>query len=343
MSTSALGFRIEQILGAGSTSTVVLARRLDEDRQVVVKVLQPELLEHQEILARARDEARLLAMLQHPNIVRVEALAVHHGYPLVVMEYVEGVDLGTLLRSGMVAVPPGEAVEIVRCTALALDTANTAPLGPDGARLHVVHRDIKPSNLLLGVDGRVKVVDFGLARAVFEDREARTDAFVLGSMGFVAPERYDVLEPTPAIDVFALGVTFAELLTARTLLLPRARDRHDAELARQLGRLAPSGLADEARDQLRTLITRMCAFTPEERPSAGEIAASLSTWLETFGVTPDLATFAAERIPVIRSKRPVVAPADHPAWSQVRFLEDAEPAEERGAIDRLLALFRWRG
>jgi eukaryotic-like serine/threonine-protein kinase len=342
VSSSAQGFRIEEILGAGSTSTVVLARRGEGDHRFVIKVLQPELLEHQEILARTRDEARLLEMLQHPNIVRVEALAVHHGHPLVLMEYVDGVDLGTLLRAGMQPVPAPEAVEIVRCTALALDTANTAPLGPDGARLHVVHRDVKPSNLLLGLDGSVKVVDFGLARAEFEDREARTDAFVLGSMGFVAPERYSLLQPTAAIDVYALGITFAELLSARTLLLPRARDRHDAELARQLARIAPPELPDAARIELHGVISRMCGFEPVDRPSAGDVAAELGAWLARYELKPDLVALAAARIPEIRAKRKSRPPAEHPAWANVAFLEEAEP-EGRRPIERLLALFKWRG
>src|SRR5262249_62127551 len=106
--------------------------------------------------------------------------------------------------------------------------------GPDGHVLNVVHRDIKPSNLLLSRTGAVKVVDFGLARAAFDGREARTDAFVLGSMGFVAPERYEALEPTPAVDVDALGGTLAQLLTRKVLLLPRDPHRHARDLAEQV-------------------------------------------------------------------------------------------------------------
>src|SRR5262245_11305664 len=134
-------YQVLQILGSGSSSTVVLASVAAGT--VVVKVLQPQLADHQELLARTRDEARLLHLLRHPNIVGVQELVVHRGHPVVVMEYVDGVDLGTLIRlTGPVS--PADAVAVVVGTARALHAASTGT-GPGGQPLRVVHRDIKPS------------------------------------------------------------------------------------------------------------------------------------------------------------------------------------------------------
>lgn len=331
------GYQIDEVLGTGSTSTVVRARPRGEDRSIVVKVLQPELLDHREILGRTRDEAKLLALLAHPNIVSVEAFVIHHGRPLVVMEYVDGVDLGLLLRlTG--PLPVLEAVEIARITAGALHAVNTAP-GEDGRVLHVVHRDIKPSNLLLARDGTIKLVDFGLARAQFSERETRTDAFVLGSMGFVAPERYEALEPTPAVDVYALGVTLFQLLTAKMLVVPRSL-RHDEELARQLGFLALPGVTDEARAELVSILTRMCYQDPSQRMTSEAVAVALAGWLARHGYTPQLPAFAAERIAIIRA-RPAGPVREHPAWGELAFLEEPEHKPRR--FKRLFAWFGWLG
>jgi serine/threonine-protein kinase len=336
--TSERGYLIDEILGTGSTSTVVRARPQGESRPIVVKVLQPELLDHREILGRTRDEAKLLALLAHPNIVAVEAFVVHHGRPLVVMEYVDGADLGLVLRmTGAVPVP--EAVEIAKIAARTLHAANTAP-GEDGHVLDVVHRDIKPSNLLLAHDGTVKLVDFGLARAQFSERETHTDAFVLGSMGFVAPERYEAMEPTPAVDVYALGVTLLQLLTARLLVVPRGA-RHDEELFRQLNQMKLSGLTEEARAELVELIGKMCRQNPAMRVSSDSVASELGAWLGRHGLVPDLPSFAAGRIDAVRKKRPQGSVREHPAWAELAFLEQPEGLGGR-ALQRVLAWFGWK-
>lgn len=334
--SSAHGYQIDEVLGTGSTSTVVRARPRGEDRSIVVKVLQPELLEHREILGRTRDEAKLLALLAHPNIVAVEAFVVHRGRPLVVMEYVDGADLGVLLRvTGPVPVP--EAVAIARIAAGALHAANTAP-GEDGRVLHVVHRDVKPSNLLLARDGTVKLVDFGLARAQFSERETRTDAFVLGSMGFVAPERYELLEPTPAVDVYALGVTLCQLLTGKLLVVPRGA-RHDEELARQLAQMQLPGLPERALAEIASLIAQMCRQKPDQRLTAEVVAQELGEWAARHGQAPDLPAFAAARIALIRQKQPLAPAREHPAWAELAFLE--EPERSGGRLARLLG-WLWR-
>lgn len=336
-------FQVVEILGAGSYGTVVLARPVDEDRLVVVKVLQPELLAQPEILKRTRDEARLLAKLHHPAIVAVERLTAYNGRPVVVMEYVDGCDLGTLLRSHRKGLPAAEALELVRRVADALDAAWNEP-SDTGRPLHVVHRDLKPTNVLLSRRGEVKVVDFGLARAEFDDRETETEVKVLGSIGYMSPERFDTQIAGPSVDVYALGITLVQLMTGRNLLLPRAGHRHDVELRRQLAHVKPPDLEPGAAEELHALIGEMCAFDPTRRPTAGQVAARLGGLIAGAGLAPDLAALAASM-----PTREVQPPIRHQSWDDVSFLDEGSregeepkieplPASAQGPLQKLLGM-----
>ena len=339
MGSASFGFELVEILGAGSSSTVVTARPTGEDRLVILKVLHRDLSEDEEITGRTRDEARLLSQLRHPNIVAVEALTSRRGCPIVVMEHIDGADLGTLLRYAPSGFPAAEVIEMVRLVAGALDAAFTAP-GASGRPLRVVHRDIKPSNVLLSIAGDVKVVDFNLASAQFEGQETTDGEPVLGSRGYVAPECYASRHVAPSIDVYALGITLVELLTGRTVVVPRSADRHDAELARVLGHVAPEGLDATAIDAVRRVAAAACAYDPARRPTSEQLSASLADLARSAALAPDLRGFAAARIGDLRRRAP---PRDHDAseWDRVAFL-DADPtteeprAAEPSALTRLL-------
>lgn len=173
---------ILETLGEGSFGTVYVAR-VEEGalaRTLVLKVLKATWADNPEILTRARDEAVLLARLNHDNIVRVEQLTEIEGRPAVVMEHIQGLTLDQVLRANG-PMPIGVAIEIVHKVASALDAAyNRAPPGEDEP-LRVIHRDIKPSNIIVSVAGAVKVLDFGTARADHGAREARTSSLTMGS------------------------------------------------------------------------------------------------------------------------------------------------------------------
>ncbi len=312
MSRSTAGYRILEILGTGAYGTVCVARPHDRDHKVVIKVLRPELSDHPDILARTRDEARLLSRLSHPHIVAVEALTEHRGRPVIVMEHVDGSDLETVLHHHRAGLPAPIAFALIGAVASALDAAWES--------LRVVHRDLKPSNLLLSTDGTIKIVDFGLAHAEFEDRETQTQAQVLGSMGFMAPEQGGSGPTLPSVDVYALGITLVLLLVSRTLLLPRGPIRHDPELHRQLQLLQVPGISEEAQEALRRLLSRMCAFEPTERPSASQVVEVLATLAQP--VAPSaLAAFGEAAVARARSRRRPLPPARHPDWALVSFLD----------------------
>ena len=149
----------------GTFARVYLAEARDGDglsRIVAVKVLKKQWSESEDVLARVRDEARLLARLRHKNILRVEALSQVDGQPALVMEFVDGVDLKQLiehLKHQKRALPRRAAYAIARDTASALEGAYfKAPFGQKES-LQVVHRDVKPSNIMVSVEGEVKVLE----------------------------------------------------------------------------------------------------------------------------------------------------------------------------------------
>ncbi len=259
-------FTLLRTLGRGAHGAVHLAElRDDEDfvQTLAVKRLLPECSGDAELVGRLKDEARLLALLHHEHIVRVHGLTRIDGGLAILMEPVDGVDLACLVGGG--PVPARVAVDIVEAVADALDAAWNAV--PPGQRepLRVVHRDIKPSNVMLTARGGVKVMDFGVARATFDHREAETRSQQLGTARYMAPERWLSGRAGHESDVFSLGVTLLELASGRPAERPRLSPGLFADdLGRLLERVAP---------ELRDLICAMCAFEPSERPSAAVVAA----------------------------------------------------------------------
>ncbi|MCB9679210.1 MAG: serine/threonine protein kinase [Alphaproteobacteria bacterium] len=259
-------FRFLDKLGRGAFGEVHLAElRTDEDfvQTVAVKWLHSEYSDDVELAGRLRDEARLLGLLQHPNVVRVSGLTRIDGRLAVLMEPVAGRDL-----TGA-HVPPRATAEIVAAVADALDAAwETVPPGRSEP-LRVVHRDIKPSNIMVTRRGQVKVMDFGVARATFESREAQTRSQQYGTARYMAPERWiEGIAEAPS-DVFSLGITLVELASGEAVGRPRlSREGFDADLAEPIARL-------DAWPELRDLAREMVAFSPADRPSAAAVSERL--------------------------------------------------------------------
>jgi serine/threonine protein kinase len=178
-------FQILRILGAGAQGVVVLAYDHEDAAQqpVVLKVLQRPA--GTDSLRQLQDEARILAWLSHPNIVKVHRLLEKDGQPIVVMEHVEGASTMEQLVRARSGLPPAVAVEVAHRAARALHGAWHAR-GPDGHPMRIVHRDVRPANLLVSLSGQVKVVDFGVALGPFEGADPTT---FLGTPGYIAPER----------------------------------------------------------------------------------------------------------------------------------------------------------
>jgi serine/threonine protein kinase len=277
MSTGRRKFRIIKEIAEGGFGKVYLAEQISADgfsRIVAVKLLHAKWSSHDEVVMRTRDEARLLGLIRHQHIVKVEDLTSIDGKCAIVMEYLEGCDLKwmmTWLKEQGHVFPRASLFEIVLASASALDAAyNGLPL-QGGEPLHVIHRDIKPSNIFVTTAGGVKVLDFGTARANFAEREAKTQALAFGSQGYMAPERMLGEEDTPAADIFSLGISLYELLTLESFgRIPPRPNKFAAKVEEQIGGLPLEGDPDWVQ-QVKEVLFLMMSYEPDERPSAAQI------------------------------------------------------------------------
>lgn len=310
-------FQIIGVLGTGAQGVVALAHDHEDasSEPIVLKVLKGRVPDSAS-LTRLRDEARILAWLCHPNIVKVHRLLEKDGLPIVVMEHVEGASAMEQVRAHG-PLPTGVALEIAHRAALALDAAYNAA-GPDGHPMRIVHRDVKPANLLVTRDGEVKVVDFGIATGAFED--GSVDGEFMGTPGYIAPERRNGGADTPAVDVYALGATLFVLLTGKILVQPVTEGRHDASLERAVAHLAPVDVDDAVGRALRSLICDMCRFEPDTRPTLPGLVQRLESVSGRLG-PPDLHGWATAKVRPLLDGRPLTSAQAHPYWPDLAFLE----------------------
>ncbi len=248
----------------GGTAEVWRAWDEREHRPVAAKILHAHLLPDDESRSRLTDEARAVAGLAHPGIIRV--LDIDPGpAPAVILELVEGEPLSARLqREGPLSTR--EAASIAAALADALYHAHTRG---------VVHRDVKPGNVLLGNDGRPRLIDFGIARILGEAAERRTETgMVMGTLRYMAPEQLAGEPVTPRADLYGLGAVLFEMLTGA----PPYPAPSPAELIEQQA-AGPPALAGT--DPVVARLTRAClARNPADRPRhAGLVAAALRAWL----------------------------------------------------------------
>ena len=262
-------------LGRGGFGAVFKARLVGDagfTKLVAIKMLHDEGSARKEFGDRLRDEARLLARLRHRAIVAVDDLVRIEGRWAVVMEYVEGADLLSLIRLG--PIPARSSIEIAIEVASALHVVHSATDAITGKPLHIVHRDLKPSNVRVTPHGEVKLLDFGIARAAFEGREAVTGSLRFESAGYVAPERLFGMD-SAAADIFSLGVVLYEMLAGERLgplperQIPYERAR-DQALEALIQRAPEQNLAGVV-----AIIARALAFEDRDRPSADQLADQL--------------------------------------------------------------------
>lgn len=186
-------------------------------RPVAIKSIRPELVGEPEFVTMFLDEARLAANVQSPHVVHTFDLGrTDAGVPFMVMELVLGATVSQLLRACQPEpLPRPYAVEILRQALLGLEDAHSA-LSPRGDPLQLVHRDLAPKNILVGIDGRTRIMDFGVAHAV--ERLTRTSTGqVKGTVRYLSPEQADLQPVDQRSDVFAMGIVAFEMLTGTHL------------------------------------------------------------------------------------------------------------------------------
>ncbi len=314
-------YKLLEIAAAGTFGTVCIAQDLHRGRLVALKVLKQAHLHRPRVIARTRDEAVMLSRLDHPNIVHVDGLVQINDRPVVVMEWVRGVSLEDLVRANPKGLPVGVAVDLVRQATEALKAAWESPDPGGTGPMAIIHRDVKPSNMILAVSGALKMVDFGIARADFEGKEAKTMSMVLGARGYLAPERLDGHDDKPSVDIYSLGICLYEFVTGRHIVLSVHEAFHAEALQKNLDKCQPPGISAAAREALCGIIADMCRYREADRPDHGALARRLGAFLDDHDLRPDMAAFALERVLPMFARRKRTRPIDHPGYPDLAFLD----------------------
>jgi serine/threonine protein kinase len=196
-------YQLLEELGSGGMAEVFRARDLMLDRYVAIKILRKDFSGNLDFQNHFRQEARAAANLSHPNIVTVHDFGFAEDLLFIVMEYIPGKDLKQLLRQrGRYSIEDGIPLMIQACAGIGY-----------AHRAGLVHCDIKPHNMLVSPDGRLKVTDFGIARALATITPGERTDVVWGSPLYFSPEQAQGEAPSPASDVYSLGVVLYEVLS----------------------------------------------------------------------------------------------------------------------------------
>ncbi len=258
-------YRLVTALGTGASAHVYLADDISLHRRVAIKVLHPALAGDEAFLKRFRAEARAAAALNHPNILQVYDSGEQYGEPYLVLEYLAGGSLRQLYDTGLL-LSPEQAVEVGRDAAAGLDYAH---------RRGVVHRDIKPANLLFDADRRLRIADFGLARALAEAAWTEPDGAILGTARYAAPEQVEGLVLDGKADVYALALVLYEGVTG---VSPFVGDTTVATLMARVDTLLPE---HEALGPLGDVLEWAAAPDPSERYDAAQLKTRLGELADT--------------------------------------------------------------
>ncbi|MEU6228584.1 Stk1 family PASTA domain-containing Ser/Thr kinase [Streptomyces sp. NPDC047042] len=262
-------YRVDARIAVGGMATVYRAVDTRLDRVLALKVMHPSLAADVSFVERFIREAKSVARLAHPNVVQVFDQGTDGSYVYLAMEYVAGCTLRDVLRERG-ALQPRAAFDILEPVLAALGAAHRAGF---------VHRDMKPENVLIGDDGRVKVADFGLVRAV--DTVTNTTGAVLGTVSYLAPEQIETGTTDPRVDVYACGIVLYEMLTGDQ---PHYGDSPALVLYKHLHEDVPppSSLVPGLAHELDALVASATARNADIRPY--DAVALLAQVLETRSV-----------------------------------------------------------
>jgi len=312
---------VERQLGRGGMGAVYLATDRLSGQRVAVKVLPASLARERDIRERFVREARALAALDHPGIVPLVTFAQDGDDRFLVMKYVAGESLEALLaRSGVL--DPDRAAAIVRSMAEALDYAHTHG---------VIHRDIKPGNVLVADDGRVVIVDFGIARTSDGGRRVTETGMLMGTPQYMSPEQIVGAPVDGRADLYACGLVLYEMLTGappfdgdRTFDILRAHvDETPIDVAVARAAVAPD--ATPIPDPLRDIVGMLLQKDPAARPASGRALIQHLDGLAPPTSTTTRPTTAHRRPTSSRARRPT---SETPAAAFSERFDDADDVDD---------------
>ncbi len=314
-------YQVIRLLGHGGMANVYEARDTLLDRRVAVKTIHPHLVDDSKLLQRFQHEAKLLASLRHPHIVRFYDFDIFNGQPFMVMEYLEGGTLAKKLteaRSQQKRLPEGEVLQILEAIAAALDYAHA-----HGA----IHRDIKPANILFTRENAPVVTDFGITKILSESLHISLTGSVIGTPAYMAPEQASGAAIDQRTDIYALGVMLYEMATGRT---PFQGNSPTDIIIKQLtvSPPAPRQYNPTLPNIAQAVILKALAKDPARRyDRAGEFARTFRAALESEPESRDLLKIESEA-PTIIEALPVVAQSSLQFWHPQDQPPDSEPLSE---------------
>ncbi len=279
-------YQIERMVGRGGMGSVYRALDVMVGDVVALKILDASVATSGDQIEWFRREVRLARRITHPNVARTHDMGEQAGAHYITMEFVEGTTLQDLLRTREAAAGEGEgkrrrqALEPARAARIALAVSEGLSAAHAAG---VVHRDLKPANVLIDLNGRVVLTDFGIARAMADENAGARTQGVVGTPLYMAPEQLSGLAVDQRADIYALGLMLSEMLTGE---LPFAGQ---TPIATALARLTqpppdPRTLHPEIPEPLAELVLQCLAMQPNERPaSAAAVAERLRAWLVTSG------------------------------------------------------------
>ena len=332
-SETVLNGRYRLVAQQGSGGMAVIYKAIDQalGRTVAVKILRPSLTNDPQFLARFRNEARSVANLAHPNIVTVHDVGSDGPTHYIVMEFVEGTDLKRIIKAEG-ALPVDRALNLAIQICAGIGFAHRAGL---------VHADVKPQNMLVTKDDVVKVTDFGIAQALSDAQPGEKQQVVWGSPHYFAPEQARGEKPTPASDVYSIGIVMFEMLTGR---LPyTGANQQELALAHIRDRIP---MATEFNPNVPENLAKIVYKTMSKEPAARyRMADQLGHILASYRDRGREDTIAQQRpaaptiVPSVAPTLPNVSPAPStqlppppptPAWQQQTWQQGSRPPIPQG-------------
>ncbi len=298
-------YRLDAQQGAGGMAVIYKAFDQELRRTVAVKVLRPSLTSDPAFLARFKNEARSVANLNHPNIVTVYDVGSDDQMYYIVMEFIEGQDLKKIIKASG-AMTPDRVLNVAAQICRGIGFAHRAGL---------VHADVKPQNILVTRDDVVKVTDFGIAQAFNEGTPGEKQSVVWGSPHYFAPEQARGEKPTPASDVYSIGIVLFEMLTGRLpfsganqqeLAMAHLRDR--VPMVTEFNPNVPPSLAN--------IVYKTMSKEPTQRYRMADQLGHILTGLQERGSAQTITNLPAARPPSMPTvpNQPPVMPTTQPQY-----------------------------
>jgi serine/threonine protein kinase len=320
-------YQLLEPLGTGGMAQVYRARDLMLERFVAIKMLRSDYSADPELQVRFRQEAKAAANLSHPNIVTVHDFGFDQGKLFIVMEHVPGTNL-KLMVENLGRFSPDEALPIIVQACAGLGYAHRAGL---------VHCDVKPHNILVTPDRRVKVTDFGIARVIASIHPDEQNDVVWGSPLYFSPEQAAGQAPSPASDVYSLGIVMYEMLAGRPPFVAKTAET----LARLHREVMPQPLSEfnpRVTPELEQIIMKVLAKEPAARYRTAD---QLGRVLMTFGqrrsappvpVAEPPPSTPLQAAPTVVVK-PFVPPQPLPPYEEDHALPEPQIYEHQPEID----------